>query len=68
MTETTTDAEGTVLRVDRARLRFIDVATLHTFLTGAGFEIDVQYGDWVGGPVTDRSREIVTIARRADEA
>ncbi|MEY9840938.1 class I SAM-dependent methyltransferase [Streptacidiphilus sp. EB103A] len=64
-TETTSDpADGTVLRVDRASLRFLDVPTLGDFLDGAGFAIESQYGDWHGGPITETSREIVTIARR----
>jgi len=63
-TETTSDTNGTVLRVDRASLRFLDVPTLGAFLAGAGFVIEAQYGDWHRGPITDVSREIVTIARR----
>jgi hypothetical protein len=35
-TETTSDTNGTVLRVDRASLRFLDVPTLGAFLAGAG--------------------------------
>ncbi len=64
MTETTALPDGTVLRVDRARLRFFDVPTLGKFLTEAGFQVEHQYGDWRRGPVTSTSREIVTIARR----
>ncbi|MDP9842947.1 class I SAM-dependent methyltransferase [Streptosporangium lutulentum] len=63
-TETTAERDGTVLRVDRASLRFLDVPALATFLTGAGFTIEDQYGDWHRGPITETSREIVTIARR----
>jgi hypothetical protein len=63
-TETTSDTNGTVLRVDRASLRFLDVPTLGAFLAGAGFVIEAQYGDWHRGPIADVSREIVTIARR----
>jgi SAM-dependent methyltransferase len=64
-TETISDpADGTVLRVDRTSLRFLDVPTLGDFLDGAGFAIESQYGDWHGGPVTGTSREIVTVARR----
>ena len=50
-------------RIDRASLRFLDVAALNLFLTEAGFEIEAQYGDWHRGPITDDSREIITIAR-----
>lgn len=47
-------------------LRFPGPATLGAFLAGAGFEIEPQYGDWPRGPITGASREIITIARRAD--
>jgi SAM-dependent methyltransferase len=63
-TETTSDPDGAVLRVDRASLRFLDVPALGAFLAGAGLAVEAQYGDWHRGPVTDESREIVTIARR----
>ncbi|MFF5212357.1 class I SAM-dependent methyltransferase [Streptosporangium sp. NPDC000396] len=63
-TETTTERDGTVLRVDRTSLRFLGVPALATFLTEAGFAIEDQYGDWHRGPVTETSREIITIARR----
>jgi len=63
-TETTSDCDGTVLRVDRASLRFLDVPTLGAFLAEAGFAIDAQYGDWHHGAITHASREIITIARR----
>ncbi len=68
VTETTTDADGTVLRVDQARMRFLDVVPLRGFLTRAGFEIEEQFGDWERGPITAESREIITIARRAEPA
>ncbi|WP_433434987.1 class I SAM-dependent methyltransferase [Nonomuraea sp. CA-141351] len=63
-TETTSDHDGAVLRVDRASLRFLDVPKLGAFLGEAGFEIEAQYGDWHHEPVSDASRSIVTIARR----
>jgi hypothetical protein len=62
--ETTAESGGVVLRVDRTSLRFLDVATLGRFLTDAGFAVEAQYGDWLRGPVTGTSREIITIARR----
>lgn len=64
LTETTGLPNGTVLRVDRGRLRFFDVPTLRRFLVGAGFRIDHQYGDWTRGPINNESQEIVTIARK----
>ncbi|WP_327089287.1 class I SAM-dependent methyltransferase [Nonomuraea sp. NBC_01738] len=63
MTETTSE-DGVTLRVDRAGLRFVEVAELGAFLRGAGFEIQSQYGDWDRGPITPASRTIVTITRR----
>jgi len=64
LTETTAEAGGPVLRVDRGELRFMDVATLNGFLAEAGFEISAQYGDWERGPIDAASREIITIARK----
>lgn len=64
-TGTTAGQDGEVLRTDRTKLRFLDVAPLETFLADAGLQITAQYGDWDRGPVTTASREIVTIARRA---
>jgi SAM-dependent methyltransferase len=64
MTETTGEADGTVLRIDRGSLRFLDVAALAAFLAEAGFAVEAQYGDWQRGPITGASREIVTVARR----
>ncbi|MCR8573817.1 class I SAM-dependent methyltransferase [Streptomyces sp. Isolate_219] len=63
-TGTTAAADGTVLRVDRTSLRFLDVAKLDAFLVDAGFAVEARYGTWDGGPVTGTSREIITIARR----
>lgn len=56
--------DGTVLRVLSESLRFLDVAALNALLVEAGFEIEGQYGDWDRGPITDDSREIITIACR----
>lgn len=64
LTGTTAAPDGTVLRSDRTRLRFLDEATLDGFLAEAGFETEARYGDWHRGPVTAASREIITIARR----
>lgn len=65
LTETTSDADGTVLWVDQASLRFLDAERLIRFLIETGFSIDAQQGDWSGGPLNQESREIVTFARRA---
>ncbi|GIH74892.1 class I SAM-dependent methyltransferase [Planobispora longispora] len=63
-TETVSDSDGAVLRVDRTSLRFLDVPALGAFLSEAGFAVEAQYGDWRRGPVTGASRSIVTVARR----
>jgi SAM-dependent methyltransferase len=63
VTETTARPDGSVLRVDRASLRFPPIKRLSAFLTAAGFEIESQYGDWHRGPITSTSQEIITIAR-----
>jgi hypothetical protein len=63
LTETTAEQHGTILRLDRGRLRFLDVAALGAFLASAGFVVEAQYGDWHRGSVTELSREIITFAR-----
>jgi len=65
LTETTAQADGTVLRTDRASLRFLDPPALDAFLAEAGFEVEARYGDWHGGPLDADSREIITLARRS---
>lgn len=62
-TETAAAVDSTVLHIGRASLRFLDVEALGVFLTGAGFEVESQYGDWQHGPVTGTSKEIITTAR-----
>jgi SAM-dependent methyltransferase len=62
LTETTSDPDGTPLRVDRAGLRFLDVGTLARFLADAGFAIEAQYGGWFREPLDSASPEIVTVA------
>jgi hypothetical protein len=58
------EPDGTVLRANRAALRFLDPQALGTFLDAAGFQVEAQYGDWDRSPVTTGSREIITIARK----
>lgn len=62
-TESTSEPDGTVLRVDRASLRFLDVPTLNAALENAGFTIEAQYGDWQRNPIGESSTEIITLAR-----
>ena len=45
-------------------LRFLDAATLSSFLTDAGFVIEERYGDWDRSLFVDASPEIIIIARR----
>ncbi|MFF4593154.1 class I SAM-dependent methyltransferase [Amycolatopsis sp. NPDC001319] len=61
-TETSADPEGAVLRVDRAALRFLGPEELDAFVAAAGFAVEERFGDWERGPLTEQSREIVTIA------
>jgi SAM-dependent methyltransferase len=57
-----TSRDGEVLRCDRGSLRFLEVTELNGFLAEAGFTIEGQYGDWTRGPITDRTKSIVTVA------
>ncbi len=61
---TTADPDGTVLRVDRAVLRFLGVDGLNGFCAEAGLTVEAQYGNWDRTPVDGESREIITVARR----
>jgi SAM-dependent methyltransferase len=63
MTETIATRDGTVLRVDRGRLRFLDTAALDRLLDAAGFTVESRHGDWSGGPWTPASVNIITVAR-----
>jgi SAM-dependent methyltransferase len=67
LTETTSDRDGTVLRVDRGSLRFLDAEALTRFLAEAGFVVDAWHGGWFGERLETGSAEIVTFARRAGE-
>jgi hypothetical protein len=65
LTETLSGKWWSRPQVQHGTLRFLDPATLATFLHDAGFVVDRQFGDWRRGPLTDASQEIVTIARPA---
>jgi SAM-dependent methyltransferase len=52
-------------RLSRSTLRFLDRSSLASCLTDAGLAIEEQFGDWDRQPLTEASREIITIARRA---
>lgn len=47
----------------RSELRFLGVEALARFLGGAGFEVESQFGDWDGSPLSPASPEIITVAR-----
>jgi SAM-dependent methyltransferase len=51
-------------KVSWSTLRFLDAGALAVFLSRAGLAVEEQLGDWDGGPLTDNSPEIITIARR----
>jgi hypothetical protein len=63
MTETTAEADGTVLHVGHGKLRFLDPSTLNGLLKEAGFAVEAQFGDFKRGPITSESRTIMTVAR-----
>ncbi|MFK3981681.1 class I SAM-dependent DNA methyltransferase [Micromonospora sp. NPDC050397] len=52
-------------RTSRSTLRFLDRDQLRAILVATGLVVEEQFGDWAGGPLTDTSPEIITIARRA---
>lgn len=68
VTETTSDRDGSVLRVDRAPLRFLGAGVLAHFLVEAGFVIDAQHGGWSGEALDRAATEIVTFARRSQRS
>ena len=48
-----------------ATLRFLSRLELDRFLAAAGLRVETYYGDWRGGPLTEDSAEIITVARRS---
>jgi len=64
LTETLSGRWWDRAQIERGALRFLDPDTLAAFLHEAGFVVEEQFGDWRGGPLTDTSEEIITIARR----
>jgi len=62
-TETTATRDGQPLRVDRARLRFLELDGVDAALARAGFAIEARFGDWSRGPLTHTSDHIVVVAR-----
>lgn len=64
----TTFSGGKALRIDRARLRFLDEAELTRHLERAGLGIRAITGDWAGGPLTDASKSIIVVAEPVEPA
>jgi SAM-dependent methyltransferase len=54
--------------LSRSSLRFLGAEALAAFLTGAGLEIEEQYGDWDRSALRPDSPEIITIAKRDSPA
>ena len=50
--------------INHSTLRFLDAAALAGFLAAANLSIESQFGDWNRSPLTEKSPEIITIARR----
>ncbi len=46
-------------------LRFLRADALSSFLSDAGMVIEEQFGDWDKSTLTDKSLEIITVAKRA---
>ncbi|WP_447003352.1 class I SAM-dependent methyltransferase [Saccharothrix isguenensis] len=63
MTETFSSPDWPEPRVDRGTLRFTTTDQLDRLLAETGFEVAERYGFWDRAPLTDTSREIITIAR-----
>ncbi|MBE2999528.1 class I SAM-dependent methyltransferase [Nocardiopsis sp. HNM0947] len=47
----------------RSTLRFPEAQAVNALLSGAGFEVQAQYGFWDRTPLTETSPEIITLAR-----
>ena len=64
LVEVFANPDGTEVRRDQAMMRFLSIEQVRGHLMQAGFAIEEQFGDWDRSPVSDASREIITIARR----
>jgi ubiquinone/menaquinone biosynthesis C-methylase UbiE len=64
-TQTFSSPRWDVPKESSSTLRFLGTDALSSFLSGAGLAIEQQFGDWGRQPLTEASREIITIARRA---
>ena len=50
-------------QISRSTLRFLDLDSLSSFLSGAGMVVEEQFGDWDRRTLTDTSPEIITVAK-----
>lgn len=64
-TITFTSAAWDQPQVSRSTLRFLSADSLSSFLSGAGLEVQEQFGDWDRSALRDTSPEIITITGRA---
>jgi hypothetical protein len=62
-THTFTGDHPCLPQVSRSTLRFLDLNTLKTFLREAELDIEHVFGDFEGGILSDRSPEIIIVAR-----
>jgi len=53
--------------VSHSRQRFLGIDVLNSFLHEAGFDIEHQYGDWNGSPVSAASPEIITVGAGSND-
>lgn len=65
-TETFSSSRWGRPRVSRSSLRFLDAASLSSFLSEAGLHVQERFGDWARRPFTETSPEIITVARRGN--
>jgi hypothetical protein len=54
-------------QTSQSTLRFLDNASLTSFLSEAGLAVGEQFGDWDRSPLSDSSLEIITVARRGQD-
>jgi SAM-dependent methyltransferase len=50
-------------RASRSTLRFLDAIAVRNLLQQAGFQVQYQFGDFDGGPLSTNSEEIITVAQ-----
>ena len=63
-THTFTSPAWPAPKTSTSTLRFLGPEGLESRLREAGLKVEAQYGDWDKSPLTDKSPEIITLARR----